>query len=248
MTFPCSDWELLRNFRMSYFDFKKFRVYQENSAFKIGTDGVLLGAWADASMAGNVLDIGTGTGLIALMIAQRSSCSITALEPDVKSYEEAVYNVEQSPWHKRINVFNMRLQDHEPPTGYDLIVTNPPFFRHSLRNRDPRVSKTRHNYDLDFSILLDYAGRMLSSDGKFYLVLPYAEAALFIADASHYGLYCNRLVKVKPLPSSGVKRMLMEFGKTKKQLHQSFLVVETGKRHEYSPEYKKLTADYYLAF
>jgi len=90
--------------------------------------------------------------------------------------------------------------------------------------------------------------KLLNADGQMRLVLPYTEAALFIADASEYGLYCNRVLKVKPLPSSGVKRMLMEFGKEKKQLHQSFLVLETGKRHEYSADYKKLTADYYLAF
>ena len=233
---------------MDFFDFKKFRVYQERSAFKIGTDGVLLGAWADASLAENALDIGTGTGLIALMLAQKSSCSITALEPDKDSYNEAVHNVGISPWSKKIRVLNKRLQDYQISTKYDLIVTNPPFFQRSLHNADKRLSRARHNYDLDSSALLNAAVKLLNADGKMCLVLPYTEAALFIADASEYGLYCNRVLKVKPLPSSGVKRMLMEFGKEKKQLHQSFLVLETGKRHEYSADYKKLTADYYLAF
>lgn len=234
---------------MDYFDFKQFRVYQEKAAFKVGTDAVLLGAWADPSSASSILDIGTGTGLLALMMAQKSPAEITAIEPDGQSYEEAVSNAGISPWSHRINIINTSLQDYCPsPRGFDLIISNPPYYRRSLHNKDERLSRTRHDYGLSPQSLLEGAGRLMSTGGIFCLVLPYAESALFIAEASDYGLYCNRMLKVKPLPSSPVKRVLMEFGREKKELHQSFITIEKGERHEYTDAYRKLTAGYYLYF
>ncbi len=234
---------------MVYFDFKQFRVYHGKSAFKVGTDAVLLGAWVDPSSAFAILDIGTGTGLLALMMAQKSTCGITAIEPDGQSYEEAVSNAGNSPWGNRINIINTRLQDYHPAgPDFDLIISNPPFFRRSLYNKDDRLSRTRHDYDLSSQELLEGAGRLMSMEGTFCLVLPYAESALFIAEAADFGLYCNRILKVKPLPSSPVKRVLMEFGRKKKELHQAFLTIEKGERHEYTAAYRKLTADYYLYF
>ncbi len=234
---------------MDYFDFKQFRVYQQKSAFKVGTDAVLLGAWVDPLSASSILDIGTGTGLLALMMAQKSSAEITAIEPDGHSYQEAVSNAGASPWGNRIDIINTRLQDYTPAgRDFELIISNPPFFRGSLHNKDERLSRTRHDYDLSSHQLLEGAGRLLSTGGTFCLVLPYAESALFIAEASDFGLYCNRILKVKPLPSSPVKRVLMEFGRKKKELHQAFLTIEKGERHEYTAAYRKMTADYYLYF
>ncbi|MFP4488022.1 MAG: tRNA1(Val) (adenine(37)-N6)-methyltransferase [Bacteroidales bacterium] len=234
---------------MAYFDFKQFRVYQEQSAFKVGTDSVLLGAWTDPSSASSVLDIGTGTGLLALMMAQKSNCEITAIEPDRQSYEEAARNVNISPWDNRINLINTRLQDYHPAgPDFDLIISNPPFFRGSLFNKDERLSRSRHDYDLSSTELLEGAGRLMNTGGIFCLVLPYGESALFIAEAADSGLYCNRILNIKPLPSSPVKRVLMEFGRKKKELHQSFLTIEKGERHAYTAAYRKLTADYYLYF
>ncbi|HDZ40944.1 MAG TPA: methyltransferase domain-containing protein [Bacteroidetes bacterium] len=232
---------------MDYFDFKQFRLYQKKPAFRIGTDGVLLGAWADVSYAAKILDIGTGTGLIALMMAQRTSAEIVAIEADSHSYEQAVENIEISPWQNRIEVINERIQDHSPGETYDLIVTNPPFFRQSLANRDERLARARHDYDLSGTDLLLAVKRFMAPGGRFCLILPYREAAIFIAEAVGFGLYCNKIIKVKPLPSAPVKRMLMEFGTEKKELLQSFLTIEKA-RHKYTDEYKKLTADFYLAF
>ncbi|MDZ7737926.1 MAG: methyltransferase [Bacteroidales bacterium] len=234
---------------MDYFDFKQFRIYQQKAAFKVGTDSVLLGAWTDPSSAATILDIGTGTGLLALMMAQKSPADITAIEPDGQSYEEAVSNAGNSPWSNRINITNTRLQDYHPAgPDFDLIISNPPFFRSSLHNKDERLSRTRHDCDLSSQELLEGAGRLMSAGGTFCLVLPYAESALFIAEAADFGLYCNRILKVKPLPSSPVKRVLMEFGRKKKELHQAFLTIEKGERHEYTAAYRKLTAAYYLYF
>jgi len=232
---------------MDYFDFKQFRIYQNKSAFKIGTDGVLLGAWADASSAATVLDIGTGTGLIALMIAQRTHSDIVAVEPDRQSYEQAIRNVEISPWGSRITIINTRIQDYSPGRKFDLLITNPPFFRQSLANRDERLARARHDYDLSGTDLLKAVQRLIAPGGTFCLIMPYTEAAVFIAEATDYDLYCNKILKVKSLPSAPVKRLLMEFGTHKKELRQSFLTVETA-RHKYTDEYKKITAGYYLDF
>ena len=232
---------------MGYFDFKQFRVYQDKSPFKVGTDGVLLGAWTDIAHAERILDIGTGTGLLALMLAQRTQASITALEPDGRSYKQALENIEISPWESRITVINKRVQDFDPGITFDLIVSNPPYFRQSLVNKDQQLAIARHDLDLTGTDLLMALKRLIAPGGAFCLVLPYAEASLFIAEATDYDLYCNKILKVKPTPSAPVKRMLMEFGTVKRELHQSFLTIEQA-RHKYTGDYKKLTGDFYLAF
>ena len=232
---------------MDYFDFKQFRVKQDKTAFKTGTDGVMLGAWADASSAARVLDIGTGSGLIALMIAQRKDALIVGIEPDIPSYEQARENVENSPWRERVKIVNTKLQDYSPGYKFDLIVSNPPFFRQSLTGKDQRRARARHDYDLSGAELVKGVSRLLEPGGKFCLILPYAEAAIFIAEAAESGLFCNKILRVKPLPSSPVKRMLMEFAADKGGLKQSFLTIER-ERHRYTDEYKELTADYYLYF
>jgi len=232
---------------MDYFDFKQFRVYQQKSAFKVGTDSVLLGAWADTSSASRVLDIGTGTGLLAMMVAQRTKSKIIALEADRQSFEQAMQNIRICPWSDRIDVKNIRIQDYSTDFKFDLIVSNPPFFRKSLPNNDERVSGTRHDINLSLGELLNSVDRLIAANGRLCLVLPYAEAALFIAEAADHQLYCNKILRVKPRPSYPVIRMLMEFGKEKRVLQQSFLTIETT-RHVYTDEYKKLTSEYYLNF
>jgi len=130
------------------FHFKKFSISQEKSVFKIGTDGVLLGAAADISGSESILDIGTGTGLIALMLAQRSGAFLTAIEPDKDSFEEASENIRRSPWSHRIQIENITLQEFNPQKEFDLIVTNPPYFTGSLRNPDEKKASARHNVSL----------------------------------------------------------------------------------------------------
>jgi len=234
----------------NYFDFKQFRIIQENSAFKVGTDGVLLGAWCDVKDAHSILDIGCCTGLIALMTAQRSSAALVAVELDKPSAAEAAQNISASPWSERISVIESDINNFSRITDrrFDHIVSNPPYFTNSLLNPDTRLSKARHTSELSTNVLLIAVNRLLSDNGKFSLVLPYSEANIFVVEAVNYGLYCSRMLKVKPLPSSPVKRILMEFSRQRQTPSKAFLIIETGKRHEYSHEYRQLTKDFYLDF
>lgn len=232
----------------NYFQFKQFTINQGKCAFKVGTDGVILGALADVAAAERILDIGTGTGLIALMMAQRSGAEITAIEPDHDSCIQAKENAENSKWSGRIEVLETDLQSYFPSRKFDLIVSNPPYFRDSIRNPDPRKSVARHNDFLPSSDLLKGVSRLLEDKGTFQLILPYAEGNVFIAEAAGSGFYCNSILKIKPMPDSEVRRLVLVFGRYKQKLTEKFLTIEHGRRHEFTDEYVELTRDYYLKF
>jgi tRNA1Val (adenine37-N6)-methyltransferase len=232
----------------NYFSFKQFTIHQEKAAFKVGTDGVLLGASADISGAGRILDIGTGTGLIALMLAQRCDAGIAAIEPDYDSYIQCCENVSRSRWKDRINVEQTTLQDFNPGYKFDLIISNPPFFTDSLKNPDPRKSASRHNDSLTNLELLKGASRLMAEDGRLQVIMPYAEGNIFIAEASGHGFYCNNILKIRPLPASEIRRMILTFSKQLLTPTEKFLTIEHGKRHEFTEEYINLTKDFYLKF
>ncbi|MCX6329277.1 MAG: methyltransferase [Bacteroidia bacterium] len=240
-----SDFSMANN----YFSFKQFTIYQDKCTFKVGTDGVLLGACANVAGVKQILDIGTGTGLIALMLAQRSSVEIFAIEPDHSSFEQALKNVENSKWSNKIKVENTDLQNFNPGTlKFDLIVTNPPYFTNSLKNPDLRKSATRHNDTLNINELLRGASRLISEEGRFQIIMPYAEGNIFISEAQEHGFYCNNILKIKPLPTSEIRRLILTFSKHKQKAAEKFLTIERGKRHEFTEEYIKLTKDFYLKF
>jgi len=231
------------------FSFKKFKVNQSRSAFKVGTDGVILGAYADVGGVNRILDIGTGTGLIALMLAQRSDAEIIGIEPDTNSWLEACENVGKSAWQSRVKIKNCSLQNYYPETAdFDLIVTNPPYFVNSLKNPDPSKSSARHNISLNHNEILEGARRLLNENGRLQIIQPFAEGSVFIAEAADYGFYCTDILKIKSLPSSGVKRMILTFSRERKTVTEKFLTIEKGKRHEYTEDYKKLTGNFYLDF
>jgi tRNA1Val (adenine37-N6)-methyltransferase len=233
----------------SLFRFKKFTIDQSRSAFKVGTDGVLLGAYADINGADKILDIGTGTGLIAIMLAQRCSAEITGLEPDSDSFIEACQNVLHSGWGNRIKIENCKLQDYHPSIpDFDLIVTNPPYFVNSLKNQDPVKSATRHNILISHIEILEGAGRMLKEFGRLQIILPFEEGILFISEAAEYGFFCYDILKIKSLPSSKIKRMILGFSRERKVAAEKFLTIEKGKRHVYTKQYMDLTRDFYINF
>lgn len=231
------------------FTFKHFTIYQDKCAFKVGTDGVLLGAAAEVTGSGSILDIGTGTGLIAIMLAQRTAAEIFAIEPDPSSYSQACSNAAMSPWADRIKIFRTTLQDFYPGNRkFDLIVSNPPFFSDSLKNPDPVKAMARHNESLSGKELLSGAKRLMADGGKLQVIMPYVEGSILVAEARDYGLFCNKMLKIRPLPTSEVRRMILTFSGERTLLHESWLTIEHGRRHEFTEGYKNLTKDFYLKF
>jgi tRNA1Val (adenine37-N6)-methyltransferase len=232
----------------NYFRFKQFTINQDKCAFKVGTDGVLLGASADITGTGRILDVGAGTGLISLMLAQRGGTHIFAIEPEKESFIQLCENINNSPWSNIIQANETSLQDFAPDMKFDLIVSNPPYFSDSLRNPDQRKSVTRHTDTLSSSDLLAGAERLLSGSGRFQVIMPYVEGNLLIAVACGFGLFCNSLVKIRPLPSSETKRIIITFTRERKPVHEKFLTIESGKRHDFTDDYIRLTRDFYLNF
>lgn len=234
----------------NYFRFKQFTIRQDKTSFRVGTDGVLLGASASLEGATSILDVGTGTGLIAIMAAQRSEAGITAIEPDSGSFAQAAENVSECPWSSRIRVLNTDFETFikESRDHFDVIISNPPWFRNSLENPDAKKSMTRHAITLTSNDLLSGSECLLSDNGSLQVILPYAEGSLFIAEASAYGLFCSRIMKIKPLPSAPVKRLILKFEREKRPVVEKFLTIESGTRHHYTDEYKELTRDFYLKF
>jgi tRNA1Val (adenine37-N6)-methyltransferase len=232
----------------SYFSFKQFTINQDKAAFKVGTDGVLLGACTDITGVSRILDIGSGTGLIAIMLAQRSNASIVAIEPEYESFNQCLENVDNCRWKNRISVENTTLQDYRSDDKFDLIVTNPPYFSDSLKNPDPRKSSSRHNDSLSNDELLENVSRLLAESGRFQLIMPYAEGNILIAHASVYGLYCNSILKIKPLPNAEVRRLILTFSHKHLKPSEKFLAIENGKRHDFTEEYINLTKEFYLKF
>jgi tRNA1Val (adenine37-N6)-methyltransferase len=233
----------------NYFSFKQFTICHDRSAFKVGTDGVLLGAYADVAKVKRILDIGTGSGLIAIMLAQRCKAEIAAIEPDNESFLQSCENVRNSGWDGRIKVECTDLQSYSPDElKFDLIVTNPPYFTDSLKNPDPRKSAARHNDSLTSEELLEGVSKLLEENGRLQLILPYVEGNIFIAEAHRYGLYCNNILKIKPLPDSEIRRLILTFSRERLKVTEKFLTIEHGKRHEFTEEYMNLTKDFYLKF
>ena len=232
----------------NYFTFKQFTVYQDRCAFKVGTDGVLLGAYTIVSEKDKILDIGTGTGLIALMLAQKGGGEITAIEPDMDSFKQACENVEGSKWSNRIRLENSDLQNYKTSDKFSLIVTNPPYFINSLKNPDARKASSRHSDSLSSADLLNGISELLAEDGRFQIILPYIEGTIFIADAAGYGLYCNSILKIRPLPTSDIRRMILKFTRKRTSVTEKFLTIERGARHEFTEDYVEMTKEFYLNF
>lgn len=234
----------------TYFKFKQFTISQTHAAMKVGTDGVLLGAWANVADASRILDIGTGTGVIALMLAQRSSTAIIdAVEIDTPSAKQAEMNAVKSPWGNRITIANKSFQDFvsETDNRYDLIVSNPPYFEQSLKSPFEHKNLARHNDTLPYNELLGGISKLLTEKGKFCGVFPYTEGNVFIAKASGYGLYCTKRLNIQSKPNRNTLRMLIQLEFEKKPLEESILCTRDSEGN-YTDEYKQLTADFYLAF
>ncbi len=215
---------------------------------KVGTDGVLLGAWATVKGCCNLLDVGTGSGLIALMLAQRNSNAVvTAIDIDEAACCQAIDNVKASPFAERVSVVQAAFQQFagEAPNRYDLIVSNPPFFTRSLLPPDAVRADARHSVSLSLDALLQGAERCLSPKGHLAMILPSDRLTELVALSKAAGFALRRLTRVVTAPGKPVRRILVEFTKQPGGLEESELLIEE-KRHHYSPQFTRLVADFYL--
>jgi tRNA1Val (adenine37-N6)-methyltransferase len=229
---------------MSVFKFKEFSIIQEKSAMKVGTDGVLLGSWISCNTVDTILDIGCGTGLITLMLAQRNKESnITGIEIDEIASQEAKENIGNSDWQERIKIEHVALQNFNAPTQFDLIVSNPPFFP-SIKSQERR-DIARHTNNLSFEELILNAANLLAEKGIFGVIIPKDAKINFCEIAENYNLYCNRACSIKGNESTEVKRVMLEFSFVKVEPIIEYLTIETA-RHKYTKDYIQLCKGFYL--
>lgn len=233
----------------STFKFKAFSVEQNNCAMKIGTDGVLLGAWATIKQHPfSILDIGSGTGILSLMLAQRSDAEvIDAIEIEDNAFEQCVENFEQSPWGDRLFCYYASLKEftEEVEDKYDLIICNPPFYSEDYKTDNSQRDLARFQDAMPFEHLLESVSKLLSENGIFSVVIPFKEEINFIKTALKSNLYTNRVLHVKGNPDSEVKRSLIEFSFRESEKTTETLIIET-ERHLYTEDYINLTKDFYL--
>lgn len=233
-----------------FFQFKQFVVYHDKCAMKVGTDGVLAGAWTQVENARRILDIGTGSGLIALMLAQRNpTASIVAVDIDEGAVEQACENVDRSPWKHRIEVRKGDIRKVSDTWGtFDVIVSNPPYFVENVKCPHRQRNTARHTDELDFESLLSAVSGLLSDDGSFSVILPAAAAADFTALAVEKQLHLARQTWVHPREELAAKRVLMAFAKHSfPETSVTHLVIESSVRHVYTPEFESMVRPFYLA-
>ncbi|MCG1036061.1 tRNA1(Val) (adenine(37)-N6)-methyltransferase [Polaribacter sargassicola] len=237
---------------MKPFEFKEFVVHQNNTAMKIGTDAVLLGAWCSVdNYLDTILDIGSGTGIISLMLAQRSDAmTIDAVEVDENAYEQTVENFEKSDWGDRLYCYNATFQEfadeiEEEEETYNLIVSNPPFYTDDYETNNKARNKARFTSSLSFDELLKGVSKILSENGIFSVIVPFKEEEGFINLAKENKLFLNKVCHVQGNPKSEIKRSLLEFSFHPSEIKKEHLVIEVA-RHQYTEDYIKLTKDFYL--
>jgi len=231
------------------FQFKEFTIHQDKTAMKVGTDGVLLGAWVDLStQPESVLDIGTGTGLIALQLAQRSNCElIDALEIEPNAYEQAVENFENSNWGDRLFCYHASLQEFvkEMEEPFDMIISNPPFYTDTFKDVEDKRATARHTKTLSFLELVSATAKLLSPNGTCAFIIPFHVEGSFLEIAKKVKLYPNRITRVKGNLHAAFKRSLIQLNFSNEPLKTDNLTIET-ERHVYTEMYKDLVKDFYL--
>jgi tRNA1Val (adenine37-N6)-methyltransferase len=235
------------------FHFKEFTIHQDKTAMKVGTDGVLLGAWVIFNEnSKNILDIGTGTGLIALQLAQRSSFNkvdieIDALEIEPNAYEQAVENFENSDWRNRLFCYHTSLQEflNEFDEKYDLIISNPPYYTDTYKHIEKNRALARHNQSLSFKALLSATVKLLSKKGSCAFIIPFKEEEDFLEIASQNKLFPQRITRVKGNVNTDFKRSLIQLSFDRSEAEIDELAIEI-ERHIYTEKYKDLVKEFYL--
>jgi len=227
------------------FDFKQFRIYGGHSGMPVSTDGVLLGAWAEISEAKQLLDIGTGTGLLSLMCAQRYlELSIEAIDIDDQAIKAAQVNFSRSPWPSRLTLHHGSVLEYTFTNKFDRIICNPPYFNSGEQANNPSRATARHTDSLTHSDLLDRCDQLLNNNGKANFVLPQVEGEQFIQLAQEQGWYLSRLCQVKPTERKQVTRLLIELQKKPTETLSESLTIHSD--DGYSADFIALTKDFYL--
>lgn len=230
----------------SFFKFKQFTVWHDRCAMKVGTDGVLLGAWAEADDNRRILDVGTGTGLIALMLAQRNPLAeITAIEIDEAAAGQAKVNVAHSPWAERIKVICNDFRLLETNNKYNLIVSNPPYFIDALHCPDKQRNMARHTCELNYELLFSHSAKLLYEQGRVCIIIPTEVEQQVIDTAWKYKLFPSRRLRVFTKPGKPCRRILLAFSQQEKECREEALCIEV-EHHQYTQEYIALTREFYL--
>lgn len=239
------------------FTFKQFAIHQDRCAMKVGTDGVLLGAWAQVEHCQHILDVGTGTGLIALMAAQRSEAHIVGIDLDADAVSQASENAASSPWSHRIQMIEMDVKmmgasnQGNPSSSipcyplFDAILCNPPYFANSLKSPNAARTMARHTDTLSFDELAHSASRLLNPKGELSVVIPHDRATDMTVSAACYGLFATRQTIVCPVEGAKPKRILMAFSREGAPHTPETLCIHDTQR-QYTPEYVRLVEDFYL--
>jgi len=228
----------------SSFCFKQFEVFHDRCAMKVGTDGVLLGAWINPGNAMRILDVGSGSGLIALILAQHSMAQVDGVELDLEAAKQAGENFSNSLWTERMCIFEADFNFFQN-TSYDLIVSNPPFFRKSLKAPVKERNLARHTDMLSYEMLIQKSAQLLSPDGRFAVILPTDSSDDFEEVCWQNKLYLSKRCEVIPVEGLSPKRVLLEFSLHRSTIERTTLILET-KDHQMTPEFSDLTADLYL--
>jgi len=231
----------------TWFQFKQFRIDQRRSALKVGTDGVLLGAWCVVEGIKRILDVGTGTGVISLMLAQRSEAHISSVEINEDTCLDAQHNFQNSPWSERLELYFDDFNNFQKfyTSSFDLVVCNPPFFKQSLKSSDPASSIARHDVSLSFEQLITGAKKLLTDHGRLAVILPFEALDDFRETARLADFYLSRKTTIIPKIAKPPKRVLLEFSILATYPEANELVILLDSQ-TFSEEFLELTKEFYL--
>ena len=229
------------------FHFKHFSLFHHRSTMKVGTDAILLGRWVEVRPTDVVLDIGTGCGLLPLMLAQKGISQVDAVDIDAASVEEATVNFEASQWRDQLKAYRSDIIDFQPDKRYDLMVSNPPFFNRYSKCDSDRKSRARHNdAGLSYATICSVVGRLMRSDGRFDLVLPVNVSDAFLEESEKAGLYLHKRMAIIPIEGKVPNRFNLELGFSKYAEIQEETFVIRDANNQFTPQYREFLKDYYL--
>jgi tRNA1Val (adenine37-N6)-methyltransferase len=231
---------------MSAFKFKHFDIVQDDNAMKVGTDAMVLGAFINSQDRKVGLDVGTGTGVLSLMVAQNNEeISFDAIELDKKSTDECALNFENSKWADRLNAVHMNFLDFEAPSHYDLIISNPPYYQSTLVNNDPRKANARHEQSLPMEAFVIHVSRLITNDGDFWIIIPAEDHKKWTKACSAVGLHLIERISIYGKEGGEIKRVIMAYSK-QSLLLEEFSFTIRDKSNDFSEEYKELTSEFHF--